>query len=270
VKVAYVSDLHLDFYAHPSKPIKLMKFIETLFKDTEVFEVLIIAGDLSHYNSQIINFLENVKQYAHNIIFVGGNHECYNISKKMQNKYLYPYDRLDELKELIKPLANVYMLDGEAVTINGKVFAGAMGWYDGSYYYKMKNFPRDETLMSYWGTFSNDSVRIPRLHDFMDMFNHEIKMVKKAVATKPDIMITHFCPTSELEAISEKYRYARSTGFYTFDGASQGLFEGVPIWIHGHLHDKKEYVLGGTKFLRNPIGYPKENKHIGIEYFEIL
>lgn len=53
MKIAYISDLHLDFYIQPhaSWERKMPRLLEELLP-TEKADVLIIAGDLSHYNSQ--------------------------------------------------------------------------------------------------------------------------------------------------------------------------------------------------------------------------
>ena len=30
------------------------------------------------------------------------------------------------------------------------------------------------------------------------------------------------------------------------------------LWIHGHTHDRCDYVIGDTRVIANPFGYPKE------------
>jgi len=52
MKFFYTSDLHLDFYCNPDKsPKKLYKFLDKYFTESGN---LILAGDISHYPSQIL------------------------------------------------------------------------------------------------------------------------------------------------------------------------------------------------------------------------
>jgi predicted MPP superfamily phosphohydrolase len=81
-----LSDLHIDFYFHkvPSK-----KAVETIY--THIFtdnqkrspgDVLIVAGDIGHYNKQNIDVLKKIKEvfkYKH-IVCVLGNHDYYLIN----------------------------------------------------------------------------------------------------------------------------------------------------------------------------------------------
>lgn len=30
------------------------------------------------------------------------------------------------------------------------------------------------------------------------------------------------------------------------------------LWIHGHSHDRCDYLLGKTRIIANPLGYPNE------------
>ena len=38
------------------------------------------------------------------------------------------------------------------------------------------------------------------------------------------------------------------------------------LWIHGHSHDRCDYLLGKTRVVANPLGYPNEVK--SLEAFE--
>ena len=38
------------------------------------------------------------------------------------------------------------------------------------------------------------------------------------------------------------------------------------LWIHGHSHDRCDYLLGKTRVVGNPLGYPNEVR--SLEAFE--
>jgi Icc-related predicted phosphoesterase len=36
---------------------------------------------------------------------------------------------------------------------------------------------------------------------------------------------------------------------------------GAKLWVHGHLHSPSDYVIGDTRVMANPRGYPTESRH---------
>jgi Icc-related predicted phosphoesterase len=34
------------------------------------------------------------------------------------------------------------------------------------------------------------------------------------------------------------------------------------LWIHGHSHDRCDYLLGTTRVVANPLGYPSEPRSL--------
>ena len=38
------------------------------------------------------------------------------------------------------------------------------------------------------------------------------------------------------------------------------IYEHEPtLWIHGHIHDTRDYMIGNTRILCNPRGYPRKD-----------
>ena len=271
MKICYTSDLHLDFYLKPNKTNhqKMKKLINRLFGSIEKSDVLILAGDLSHYNAQTIIFIECMKEYFSKIFVVTGNHEFYNVSNNQEQKYRALYSRFNELKELISNIKDVHFLDGDIVEYKGKTFGGAMGWYDLSYAYKLGNM-YGMNILDYWNNYSNDSNLIPTLKDPFSIFNIEIKKIKKVLALNPDVMISHICPVSESIVFDSPYKTKRSSAFYCFDGLDYIQdAKNMKHWFYGHIHNKKIFDIYQTTFYRNPLGYPGENDFFELNYIEI-
>jgi len=264
MKIQYISDLHLDFYTNGNTPKKIKILFHRFIKPGEV---LIIAGDISHYNSQTIEFLRYCSDNFNKIFIITGNHEMYNISKAQEKKYKTRYARINELKKMIT-FNNITFLDGTSEVYNSVKFAGCMAWYDCSYYYKLDR-TYIEDAKTHWKNYSNDSNLIPGITNPLDIWEDEKPKIIKAIETKPDIMITHFCPVSEGIAMSNKYKLDKGTGYYCFDGLDLVDKYKPKYWIHGHMHDTKEFEIYDTKFLRNPVGYPNESKGFEIKEFEI-
>jgi len=142
MRIDYISDVHLDHYisdTNASSP-KFIKKMEELVRnrimpagigtDFILGEVLIVAGDISHYNQQSMFFLIELKKYYDNIILVHGNHDMYLISSKQASKYQYSSDlRINELKDICERL-NVIFLDGDIVNFKNIRIGGTCSWYN--------------------------------------------------------------------------------------------------------------------------------------------
>jgi len=277
MKIFYTSDLHLDFYTNTYTLNKCENLINRAkilgdFKKIDsnpLNDVLIIAGDLSHYNHQTVNFLTVLKKHFAKIFIVTGNHDFYNVSKNQKQKYKNLYDRFNELKNMLKSVEGIYFLDGDVIEYNGIKFGGAMGWYDCSYYYKLTQGMYMETMLGHWKNYSNDAHKIPKLKDPSDIFSIEIKKIEKVIKQKPDVMITHFCPISESIVMKSPYKNDRGSGYYCFDGSRFWDTKDAPkLWIYGHMHDNFEIEIFNTHFSRNPLGYNGENKEFELKFKE--
>ncbi len=261
MKVFYISDLHLDFITHTCSEQKSVKLYKNLFKDIENPEdaVLVIAGDISHYNIQSFYFIRDKAKMFKHVLVTSGNHEMYNISKKQELKYTGLFDKICELKEYLKDIDNVTFLDGNHIVIDGIKFAGAMGWYDCSYFYKVQPSVYAASMITHWNSYSNDSNRIPELNDPLDLFKIEIEKIKSAIRSLPDVMISHICPISEPLAFQTEFKNEKGSAYYSFNGLDLIEKYKPKYWIHGHMHNTSEFEIYDTTLVRNPAGYPGEN-----------
>ena len=266
MKIYYCSDLHLDFYISNFSENKSRKLYDKLFKDISG-DVIIIAGDISHYNVLTYNFLKLFKEHFDLVLFVGGNHEKYNTSKKQKLKYRSHNAKMNELEEMVSNDKNIEYLNGRTIIYNGIKFGGADGWYDGVY---SKYIDPSKNIIDIWKTSMNDSKLIPGISDFYDIFKDEITKIKNVLSEEPDIMISHIAPICSSRIFSERFKNDITSAFYCFDG--EYLLNEIhkpKFWIYGHIHDALELDIGGMKLLRNPLGYPKENSNFKMKYFSI-
>ena len=124
-----LSDIHIDSYFNHNATLEkdavnsIFKPIFTNNSSRQAAEVLVIAGDLGHYNSQNIAMLEIFKMHYINIIIVLGNHDYYLLNDDEVSKYKTSFNRVNEFKQMVEKLDNVFCLDGDIVTINNSTFA---------------------------------------------------------------------------------------------------------------------------------------------------
>ena len=272
MKIDFCSDTHWDFYLDPSDGANFRKIGLIIDKhfSAQDSDTLIIAGDTGHYPKQDSLFLTVLKERYKNIFIVLGNHNLYCVSKKQKETYKTWQDKFNETKKIFEDV-DCCVLDGDIVKLGNKTIGGAMGWYDGTFFYNQGFFnPYGESLDSRWKRVMNDANLIPGLKSFYDIFNIEIEKVKDAFTKQPDLMISHFIPSTNSKAFHEKYRNDANNAFYSFqfDTELMGCTKET-TWIYGHTHDAHEFKIGNVRCITNPFGYPGENKDCSVKTIEI-
>lgn len=241
MKIDYLSDLHADFWVkHNSNKYKWQRqtidFLNTLFPK-ELGEVVVLAGDISHYNVQSYWILEYLSQHYQKVFFVVGNHDYYLINERQSKKYKHnSKNRVTELLEMLANLTNiVYLTDYQPYDYKGVTFAGATNWYS------LKE-PGEKV---FYNTISNDSAAIK---GFDIAIEHEKEMAAFKQLKHADILVTHI-PIITLDS-HNKYK---STYCYLNELLPKGKHH-----IFGHCHEQTEIVKANLHFHINAIGYTNE------------
>ena len=111
-----LSDLHFDYYFkqfnNSNKDVKKVYDRYFLHDGRAAGDVLVVAGDLGHYNSQNIILLKMIKKiYEYRaIICVLGNHDYYLDGLVARDDYENSFIRAKELIELINSQNGIYFL----------------------------------------------------------------------------------------------------------------------------------------------------------------
>jgi predicted phosphodiesterase len=292
MKIDFVSDIHLDFWIK-TKDTSTLKFKvqldnflkEVLFPVPDDFKpgnVLIIAGDTSHYNSQTKALLKELKNVYDEIILVFGNHDMYLVSNSQISKYNSKSEnRLIELKEICEEL-RVHYLDGNVINIDGIKFGGTGSWY---------NLPTSQDLET-WKKAMNDSQKIysgyaPKAYgSYYNSPVHEqqsinwktqefwLKEKSKLVDIAKqgcDVFITHVAlnePTKD-EGMHDEYLNSPDNIFYYTDNIELLKQSSCGVHIHGHIHQGLDYIKEGIRILCNPLGYPSNGTYTIIKQIEL-
>lgn len=241
MKVAYCSDLHLEF-----RPIEL--------KNTEDADVLILAGDIYlisrlqwNFNNVFNDFIHNITNEFKHIIYVAGNHEFYDSN----------INDIKQLRNALKKYPNVHVLDTQTITIDDVNFVGGTMWTDMD-----KNDPIVKIQAPH---FMNDFSVI---EDFTPNYSiAAFKVFNEYVQShKPiDVVITHHGPSQG--CISDEYKGSKYNPLYVSDVDVSD----VRFWIYGHLHGGKSFEQDGCQILHNSRGYPSEKcfREFELKYFTV-
>lgn len=183
-----------------------------------------------------------------------GNHEYYN--------HCYP-SLLNKCKDIVKG-SNIHLLENECVTIDNITFHGTTLWTDFNLFAnpEIAQFECDRNM--------NDS-RLIRLDENYAKFRAEItreihieskkwlKSSLKSSKTEKNIIITHHAPT--IKSIAPRYKKSPITPGFTSDLEDLIIEYNPDLWIHGHVHDAVDCVVGRTRVVCNPFGYPHETNN---------
>lgn len=273
MKIAYCSDLHLDFYFSNAKALSERKFrsvFDKYFEDLDS-EHLIVAGDVGHHpmqNLEILKMFQSIYSIK-NIITVQGNHEGYRVSNSQRAMFPSGLHKIAYQMDLFE--ANgITALDGTSVEIDGITIGGANSFYDGSIYFKQTAgwYSSSGGIDSYWKRTMNDHANM-KLDDFM-MYSKQEKDKLLKLKDTCDIIVTHVKPVIEDRFIHPDFKGELSNCFYTFDWGDN-VFSDTKLkyWVYGHTHSVEEYNFADKTLLCNPYGYPKENLDSKIRHLEI-
>jgi Icc-related predicted phosphoesterase len=221
--VLILSDLHLEFHKDEGS-----EFIRSLDPDVDV---LVLAGDICA-GGQIPKTIGALCQRFKNVIYIHGNHEFYNYTRKQV---------LDKTEQACKENTNLYWLDNSTAEISGVRFLGTPLWF--------KNAP---TAPKYA---LNDFYKIREYETWV--YEENKKAVEFLATSKPgDVVVTHHLPSRK--SVPPEYKNSSLNAFFVCDVENVIMDCQPALWCHGHSHTRSEYFIGKTKVICNPMGYPTE------------
>ncbi len=236
-------------------------------KTNSDFDVLVIAGDIGHYNDDNVYFLSLLAKYYKKVLITWGNHDLYLLPNNREKYNYNSFNRLNEFKEMIKEIDNVVFLDGQKVEYQGITFWGSGLWYD-------------VASLSHWADYMNDAKYIydtkkpykivmpydwyPTKFNFNTnrLYKKELEKIEKL--DRADVIISHIPPIN--------FGVSKDMGDnYYFVPYGEKIIEKIKpkIWIFGHTHIKRDLKFGKTRLICNPLGYPDENREFKIESVEV-
>jgi len=256
MKIAYTSDIHLDFWVNPkendAKQHKLLYcFIDDILNLPRA-DILIIAGDIGHYNRQNLMLIKILRDYYQYIVLTWGNHDLYLVSKQQEKKYTTSKHRLESFKKVCEELDGVFFLDGNVVEIEGVSFWGSGLWYPVEDLVHWRATMTDATSIITPKTthIDFDSYGKYVRYRFDPYIFYEQEMQKLKLAPKVDIVVTHVSPFLPFRIKN------KSDLYYRFNGKAHIARIAPKFWIFGHDHQCYDFSVGTTRLISCPLGYP--------------
>jgi predicted phosphodiesterase len=245
MKFQIISDIHTEFALENPDMEKDIFGIDIPENSKEV--TLLIAGDLSQ-RTATSEFLNNLSQYYKNVVFVCGNHEFYG--GKLEGT-------VDDIVAGIRG-DNIYLLDNEMISFAPEedvVIIGSTLWSDNSLaFYNPNSYMNDYVYI----TDDNGKAIFPydtlqKHYEAVGYIYSMIDYLKKKHKSIKIIVLTHHLPSYKM--IDKDYFESCLNPFYASN--LESIMElGVDMWICGHTHWAFDEVIGNTRCIVNPRGYP--------------
>lgn len=234
MKIQIISDLHFDRMKIGIRD----SIVETIVNPAADF--IVLAGDIAE-GGFMIQFLHELKKTRKKAIFVPGNHDYWN---EHVNCYA------EKTKELFSAYDNIALFN-EYVIIEDVLFVGGTLWTDISH-------PIDANIVQ---MLMYDFRKVRGISTQWWLNQHlEAKHVIEETLKFPDfqnlkkIVVTHHSPS--FKTCPQKYKFESSNCGYYSDLEQIMHEDWAPdIWIHGHVHEACDVVIGKTRIIRNPFGY---------------
>lgn len=242
--IAYCSDLHLDNF----KFMGVTVYPPILNPFNDKADILILAGDLFEYKYMTDHktFIKSLSKSYKYVLIVEGNHEFYEGDINDKPAFKYP--------------KNVILLKNNTFVYEDIVFYGGTMWANLSQLssldqYNIKHMINDFDIIT--DKENNRKFTIERMGDLYNEFIENLYETHLNLKEGQKLcVISHFAPS--LKSVTP--RYAGSSINPYFCNEIDELINGMDIkcWWHGHVHSIHDYMIGNTRVLCNPRGYPRE------------
>jgi Icc-related predicted phosphoesterase len=269
MKIQLVSDLHLEFE-------------DVNIKNESNADVLILSGDIlvaDDLRNQPADlsladipdegygrarralryrdfFLRVSFQFKH-VIYVMGNHEHY-------------HGKFDKSAGIIREtigylnIHNIHLLDRDIKEIDGVHFVGGTMWTDCNKgdpmtQYHLEHCMTDFRVIRIAGENFKKFLPMRTVMEFTKTRDYFKTVIGNLPKDAKIVVCSHHAP-SHL-SIHEIYKNdTLMNGGYSSD-LSEFILDHpqIKLWTHGHMHNNFDYMIGDTRVVCNPKGYPGEN-----------
>ncbi len=249
MKFAFGSDLHLEFGQ-----------LENLKTDADI---LLLAGDIvvaddvrsaknpasTKYTERYDEFFDMCSSEYEFTYYIMGNHEYYHS--------VYQH-AIEKVRNILPK--NVILLDDDFVDIDGLRLFGTTLWTDcnmGSYEcaYALIHGMNDFRVIKWKDRNIRGHERFRRMipSDTTAMHYRSLMWLEKNM-TDNALVMSHHAPS--WGSVHPQYASEiQSNGGYA-SNLDEFIMEHQPkLWIHGHMHDPVDYMIGDTRVISNPRGY---------------
>lgn len=237
MKIALISDIHLEFYRDVHQLPQLII--------PEPVDILVCAGDLAPG----IDGLKWLSQSPVPVIYTLGNHEFYH-SVYQQT--------LEEIRLAVERYPNITLLEQEFIDIGEVRFLGAVLWTDFDFYGQAEQSMQaihgrmNDFACIEWQDDQDLRPFYPR--DSIEIFQQTLSFYRNNLSTElTNVVISHHLPTPA--AVPEQFVGGLLNPAFVSNLDEFMQQHPIKLWLHGHTHSPVDCWVGQTRVVANPHGY---------------
>ncbi len=246
MKIQLISDIHLEF----GRRIDIQN---------AGADVLVLAGDICMANKieEYKSFFKECAEKFNSVVYVMGNHEHY--------KHTFN-DTADVIRKAVADLPNFHFLDNESVVIDGVKFIGTTLWTDMNDKCPLTMDYLRKGMSDYHViVYRNGDGNFFKFKPQTSFMEHCIarSFIDRETKDGPCVVVTHHAPS--FQSIHETYKNEQfmNGGFASdLEDMIHIATDNIKLWCHGHMHNDFDYMVGDTRVVCNPVGYPGERETI--------
>lgn len=256
MKIQIASDLHLEH-------------IENTFPkhhgiDPTDADVLILAGDIHRNVKAVWSFAD----WKVPVVYVHGNHEVYNENIDDFHRTLTQLSGRNEAISQEGDSRNdttVYYLERDVYIQDGTRFLGCCLWTD----YALIHRDMIKRCMeeSERGISDHRLIRTQRrtftAKDAAQLHADSLTWLGQQLSQPfdgPTVVVTHHGP--HYKSVHPRYAGLLINAAFVSDLTDFILKYQPTLWVHGHVHDCFDYMVGNTRVVANPRGYPRNARQV--------
>jgi predicted phosphodiesterase len=270
MKIDFVSDLHVDFWWHTTKPYSkdgpqpVRKDGCSQYIDWEWYraqagndgEVLVIGGDISNSIDDVRKVVANAADVYASVVFVDGNHEHYNLRSYCENMIDYNDMQTEKV---------TFLHENAPFVVKGNtMFLGLNGWYDWRCF--EPDFSHNDAYEEWQRNMSDYNCILFDEGKPDVLADRQAQCLAKALdqmAEKVDnvVVVTHTVPSAALAEVRHVSWNRLIPSFVNSQMASVRGSNGankIRFWLYGHAHRRQDTVVDGIRYVNNSVGYPRE------------
>ncbi len=227
--IQLASDLHIETAADGGKAF-LAQF------QNAGADVLVLAGDIcpTRLTDRLATVIADAASKWKDVIYVMGNHESWGNTLSRS---------IEQAASVCEKHSNVHFLNNQAVDIEKEGrevrFFGGTGWFKD---------PGNDPIKMRWPDYGMVMGLAPAIYEMNREFFDE------AFLENADVIISHHMPSAV--CVQPEYAGDAFNKFYYGDFDVETI--GADLWLFGHTHSQIDMMIGGTRAVCNPYGYPAE------------
>jgi len=158
-------------------------------------------------------------------------------------------------------LSHIHVLNNEVVTIDGVNFFGSTLWTDFNLFGDVAASQAESQryMNDYYYITSTKTGKNLMPTETAQAFGDSKLWLENALsdnAGKTNVVVTYHAPS--IRSILPQYLDDKATAAFASNLDDFVLHHQPDVWIHGHVHNQVDCLIGKTRVLCNPRGYPGE------------